>query len=125
MTIHIDIEGSPEDISALLQSMGYQTDPDSIACELTRKLRSTRKYEAVAPSFFWKVDAERVRLGMNQTELCECLGVPKQNWYSWRKTGRVPREKLGRLAMILGVSQGYLLQPDAPGCSYSEEGETE
>lgn len=55
------------------------------------------------------IDAERARKGLTVNALVKELGVCRKTYYNWIAKGKIPRDKLERLADIFNVSTDYLL----------------
>ena len=55
------------------------------------------------------IDAERARNGLTKEELSNTLGVSRKTYYNWLNKGKIPQEKLERMAKIFNVSVDYLL----------------
>lgn len=55
------------------------------------------------------IEAERARHGLTVDEVVKELGVCRKTYYNWIKKGKIPREKLEKLADMFSVSTDYLL----------------
>ena len=55
------------------------------------------------------IEAERARNGLTITQLASLLGVSRKSYYNWRIKGKIPQNKLLKMADIFGVPVEYLL----------------
>ena len=55
------------------------------------------------------IEAERARKGMSVKDMTSELGVCPKTYYNWCANGKIPQNKLEKMADIFGVSIDYLL----------------
>lgn len=56
------------------------------------------------------IEAERARRGMSVAELITALGLKsRKTYYNWVKRGRIPQDKLLRMADMFECTVDYLL----------------
>ena len=55
------------------------------------------------------INAERARRGWSLDEFATKMGVTRKTIYSWFKKGKIPSEKLNRMAELFDCSVDYLV----------------
>ena len=57
------------------------------------------------------IEAERARKGMSVSEMVIALGMKsRKTYYNWISKGKIPQDKLLKMADIFGCSVDYLLK---------------
>lgn len=59
------------------------------------------------------IEAERARLQLTKTQMCEKLGITGKTYLSYIRGGNIPSEKLELLRELTGKSADYLLGFDS------------
>ena len=60
------------------------------------------------------IEAERARKNMSVDELIKRIGVKsRKTYYNWCKNGKIPQDKLEKMADLFNTTTDYLLQRGA------------
>ena len=71
------------------------------------------------------IEAERARNGLTITQLASLLGVSRKSYYNWRIKGKIPQNKLLKMADIFGVPVDYLLVQKESKSAQRQKGKIE
>lgn len=56
------------------------------------------------------IEAERSRHGMTKEQLATALGTTRKTYYNWVTKGKIPQEKLEKMANLFNRTVDYLLE---------------
>ena len=59
------------------------------------------------------IDAERARRGLTVEQLSNKLGVTRKTYYNWITKGKIPQQKILKMADMFNTTVEYLLKTTA------------
>ena len=70
---------------------------------------------------YMNIEAERARKGISIEKMCRDLDTSRSTYYSWRKIGNIPANKLIAMAKYFDVTTDYLLGRNLNTTAYSPQ----